>query len=134
MFGNYILVGGKKYRVNFSWGRVLMAEEYLEKGDKRRAVAVLLRPFSRIRCVVGNHYADVLEGIFGQLSHSSGGKRLISFKEDFPLIYSAFLQSYGVRLKKSMDFREVVALLQGISTETRLYQVLKERETNLSRW
>ena len=103
------------WRVDFSAGRVLRTAALLEDENicdeikLRAALSLLLsRPWSVFARLLPKKKGQALaERLLGQLCGESlsvrgtaMGERLISLKDDGPLVYAALLQSYGIDLLK----------------------------------
>lgn len=81
-------------------------------------------------------YRQITEWLNGYPSenHTRNKTQLISLFQDHNLIVAAFRQQYGISLKelKSMHWWEFLALLSGISEDTRLGEVMKIRGMEIS--
>lgn len=68
-------------------------------------------------------------------TNKKGGKgRVLDFTQDAELIYSAFLQTYGIDLyakQDELDWRIFLALLHGIPEGTELSRIIKLRSTEV---
>ncbi len=129
-----VLVGGKKYKVDFDFSTILTVfdvykDDDLTEADKLElAVSLLFRRSFLQRRV--RHKAEFVDAVFNVISggKKGDGKRVIDFSQDAELIYAAFRQVYGIDLHHCrMHWLVFVALLGALPDNTRLSEVIQIR-------
>ncbi len=136
-----INVGGKNYAINLSFDRVLEAVKLLsgEEFDQESALDILYDWF-----VADNRKASMAERIdvvneiisklinFDKSAESDDEHDTISYSQDAPYIYAAFLQAYGIDLFKEQGYMQwwcFLSLLKALPEDTRLMQIVEIRST-----
>lgn len=128
---------GKRYKLNLSVFHVLKAQEILMNpeigiGDRvSSALSVLTN---------GPHPVEVpfLEAIFSTLKRGEekNGEKLFDFFQDESLIFSAFMQTYQINLRKdskSIHWLDFIDLLNGLPKDTRFMEVVGIRGAEIPR-
>lgn len=130
-FADYVLIGRKKCHVNFSFDCVLHALAYLNNDN--------LTDWQKIQLITPiiakkkyKHPVKLINAYFQALFPNEAGesKKIIDFTQDAELIYSAFLQTYGIDLFKEqgkLRWEKFAALLSALPGDTRFSQIIEIR-------
>lgn len=117
----------------------VLSDPALEEADKMELVLALFLPFfTRIasRFWSGKKRGAVLRAILkqhlarGEEQKSGREKKVLDIGQDAPLLWAAFLQCYGVDLKKDahkIHWWEYQDLLAGLPDKTRIMQIVSIR-------
>lgn len=125
---------GKVYKLNLNWKNVLSSIDALEDSELSEQLKIEV---ALDNLIFGKHPADpeLLDKIFSAIfpeKAKSSGEPVIDFEQDSPLIFSAFLQAYGINLyTDSLTWREFTELLQGIPRGTRLADRIEIRQREI---
>jgi hypothetical protein len=142
---NKISLGGKQYCLDVSFHNVMKATALLKDSDISERVRVstvlrlLLTPVSHIRTrfFSFSQKTVLLKTLFDTLVTNSNTNKssdsILSLENDGVLIYSAFMQVYGIDLYKDrLDWRSFCALLSCIPENTALFSVMRARQCETS--
>lgn len=138
------LESGRKVRIRADVHTALLcidvlSDPALEEADKMELVLALFLPFfTRIasRFWSGKKRGAVLRAILkqhlarGEEQKSGREKKVLDIGQDAPLLWAAFLQCYGVDLKKDahkIHWWEYQDLLAGLPDKTRIMQIVSIR-------
>lgn len=78
------------------------------------------------------HYGKAKAALRKGKSNSRKGKQLISYIKDDALIYTAFLQQYGIDLADGeLHWHKFRALIDGLTEDTQLVKVMRYRSVKL---
>ncbi len=129
------------FRVNTAAADVLRAADLLSDGDINKSIKVriclrlLLRRRSGVRAMLLPLWKKerLLEKILDSLVGKGGrGDKIIDLKKDSELIYTALLQSYGLDFSSDyIDWRIFPALISAVSKQTRLYEIMQIRASEV---
>lgn len=132
LYENYpdkVNFGGVDYSLNLSWKNVMRSMDVFS--DEKISREIQLET-ALDNLVIGKHPADasLLDAIFSVIFPENTHKEpVINFDQDADLIFSAFMQAYGVNLKESdMHWCEFSDLLKNIPRNTRLAEVVEIRQ------
>jgi hypothetical protein len=135
---DYVIYNNVRYSFKPYYNRVLvlifevLPDKFLSDAEK---IEISIRALS--------NDAPVNVGIFELLMHElfprtkrqgNTDERYFDFEQDADIIYSAFMQTYGIDLLKernSLDWRVFNALLQGLPEGTEFSRIVKLRATKL---
>lgn len=138
------LESGRKVRIRADVHTALLcidvlSDPALEEADKMELVLALFLPFfTRIasRFWSGEKRGAVLRAVLkqhlarGEEQKSGREKKVLDIGQDAPLLWAAFLQCYGVDLKKDahkIHWWEYQDLLAGLPDKTRIMQIVSIR-------
>ncbi len=138
------LESGRKVRIRADVHTALLcidvlSDPALEEADKMELVLALFLPFfTRIasRFWSGKKRGAVLRAVLkqhlarGEEQKSGREKKVLDIGQDAPLLWAAFLQCYGVDLKKDarkIHWWEYQDLLAGLPDKTRIMQIVSIR-------
>lgn len=125
------------FRVNSSAVNVLRVCDLLSDGSINNSIKVRiclrlilkrgawlrsgLMPFVRQQQLLDK----ILDALIGK---EGGGQRIVDFRKDSELIYTALLQSFGLDLSCDyIDWRIFPSLVSSVSSQTRLYEIMRIR-------
>lgn len=125
------------FRVNTSAVDVLRACDLLSDGSINNSIKVriclrlLLKrgAWLRARLIPFAGQQQLLDKILDALiGKAVGGERIVDFRKDSELIYTALLQSFGLDLACDfVDWRIFPSLISAVSSQTRLYEIMRIR-------
>ena len=129
---NKIIYDGEEYDFFPYWNRVLIISEEvipsksLSEEEKAR---IIVESVSNAPFKLGV-YETILHELFPKRKRTNK-KPDFSFSQDADLIYSGFLQTYGINLYdeiNKMDWRIFLALLRGLPESTEFSRIIKLRK------
>lgn len=138
-----ISVGGRNYKINLAFNRVLNVLDLLKDDNWEVSEAYdivfdwLLENPNR-KAGISERVA-VVEAIFNQFLLSEDKKNdksppVLSFTQDAKYIYAAFREAYNINLFAEQDklqWWEFTSLLSSLPSETRLAQIIKIRSQKI---
>ena len=132
---------GISYRINLAFDRVLtcyqvQADEWLEPEDKIDIMSKLLvKDKIRLRRLKTEDKAKLINHIFERMVNINSrkgkpGPKTFDWEADGDLVYSAYMQAYGIDLYDVMgqlDWRQFCAMFVGLPEQTKLREVMSIR-------
>lgn len=129
------------YKASFAAENVLRASALLRDkniadGIKvRSCLKLLLKRLSYYRAMLlpRKKQRVLLDKILAEITTGEkSSRRIVDFNADSALIYAALRQSYNLDLRRDkVDWRLLPALISNVGSDTRLYEVMKIRATEI---
>ena len=141
--GDVVRVGGREYKIRPTALRVLAAVDALQDEDLTPAHRVELATRLLYRWPRPRASTEAVDAALALLREPSPyrsvgpDRQTLDLEQDAAMIAAAFLQQYGLRLPRDLavlDWREFLALLGGITDDTRLGQIEGYRTMDLPKW
>ncbi|KYG30422.1 Gp15 family bacteriophage protein [Alkalihalobacillus trypoxylicola] len=153
---SHIFIDEKKFKVDMSFDNILRLYDLLDDpfiSEEQQIEVGLEMLIGKVSDLTIRKKAHVIKQIFDKLIHQ--GKRAtveenvdiqgnpmpiekkgatFSLVEDASYIYASFFQDYGVNLfeqQGKLDWREFLALLDGLSEKTRIKEIIEIRTMDL---
>lgn len=128
----------KRVRLNLAYDIVLSVYDLLneqELGDAEKldiALYLLVKNSHTVKRMTAEHKNELLTKIFEDYLRVKGklskGPKVVDFKQDAAYIWASFMLDYGIDLNKQrLDWRQFIALFQGLSEKTKIREVMAIR-------
>lgn len=127
---DWIIIDGKRYRLNLDFRNVLRMMEVMSRND----LLAEARNYRALKCVMRRVPKDITQAMkaVNQLlfpktesKPSKPGPAVTDYKQDADLIRAAFLQSYGINLwRDKLHWFEFTALLQNLPDGSRYTDII----------
>ena len=135
---------GRRIKIRLQFDRVLRAfelqkDEVLDPAQKiETSLQILVRNWRSVRRASITAKAEILRRLFNEfiypdITAKTASKAVVSFTQDAPYIYAAFLMDYGIDLQRqtgkrnALDWRLFLALFRGISEQTKMREIMSIR-------
>lgn len=136
--GSVFRFHGKRLRLNLAYDIVLSVYDLLneqELGDAEKldiALYLLVKNHRVTKRMPFDRRNELLTTIFEDYLRVKGkpskGPKVVDFKQDAAYIWASFMLDYGIDLNKQrLDWRQFIALFQGLSEKTKIREVMAIR-------
>lgn len=139
--GKVLIWRRKQLRLNLAYDNVLKAsclqkETILSERERLECMLeMLVIDYKKVRRLPAKEKAEILQMIISDYisvkTKSTGDNtKLFDFEQDAAYIYASFYQAYSMDLQHEigrLDWREFIALFQGLPDDTKLKQVMSIR-------
>ena len=138
-----VTVNGRRYTLRPTVAHVLAAMDAIKDEDLLEADRLRLAVWHLYRWPRPRRLQEAVQAAFEALTvdnpyrDDGRGKQAFDITQDAALIVAAFRQQYGIDLPREslrMDWRLFLALLSGITGETRLGEVESIRVMDIPKW
>lgn len=135
-FKTEVKVAGENISIRYDYRIWLKINEVLKSDAeiKEKIVCVLGLAYTKLPKNIYEAFNAAMDFYTAGNKEQGNGKRLFDFKYDGKLIFSAFMQQYGINLlRENLHWHEFLALFSALNEETLFIRVVKLRDCDLSK-